>query len=166
MKTILSPINEQNGPGPPSPPVATDPTRIDKSLEVNGEVIGSESLYIDGKVKGTINLPGSRVTIGRNGQVSADICAREVVVLGEVQGNIDASERVNITSEGSLIGDVIAQRVSIRKVLSSGASSTSTHLAQEAIIRLLRGSPAPNGSGPLLPFRRRSKQTFDMATGI
>jgi cytoskeletal protein CcmA (bactofilin family) len=113
MKTILSPINEQNGPGPPSPPVATDPTRIDKSLEVNGEVIGSESLYIDGKVKGTINLPGSRVTIGRNGQVSADICAREVVVLGEVQGNIDASERVNITSEGSLIGDVIAQRVSI-----------------------------------------------------
>ena len=82
MKTLLSTINEQNGPGPPSPPaLATDPTRIDKSLEVNGEMIGSESLYIDGKVKGTINLPGSRVTVGRNGQVSADICAREVVVL-------------------------------------------------------------------------------------
>jgi cytoskeletal protein CcmA (bactofilin family) len=114
MKTILSTINRQNQPGPPPPPpIGTDSTRIDKSLEVNGEVIGSESLYIDGKVKGTINLPGSRVTIGRNGQVSADICAREVVVLGEVQGNIDASERVNITSEGSLIGDVIAQRVSI-----------------------------------------------------
>jgi cytoskeletal protein CcmA (bactofilin family) len=82
-------------------------------MEVEGEVTGSESLYIDGKVKGIINLPGSRVTIGRNGQVSADIYAREVVVLGEVQGNIDASERVNITCEGSLIGDVIAQRVSI-----------------------------------------------------
>jgi cytoskeletal protein CcmA (bactofilin family) len=70
-------------------------------------------LYIDGKVMGTIYLPGSRVTVGRNGQVSADICAREVVVLGAVQGNINASDRVNISSEGSLIGDVITQRVSI-----------------------------------------------------
>jgi cytoskeletal protein CcmA (bactofilin family) len=114
MKTVLSTVNEQNKPGPPSPPPAvTYPTRIDKSLEVNGDVIGSESLYIDGKVKGTINLPGSRVTVGRNGQVTADICAREVVVLGAVQGNIDASERVNINSEGSLIGNVIAQHVSI-----------------------------------------------------
>jgi cytoskeletal protein CcmA (bactofilin family) len=79
-------------------------------MEVEGEVTGSESLYIDGKVKGTINLPGSRVTIGRNGQVSADICAREVVVLGEVQGNIDASERVNISSEGSEVNWTSAQR--------------------------------------------------------
>jgi cytoskeletal protein CcmA (bactofilin family) len=62
---------------------------------------------------GTIYLPGSRVTVGRNGRVSADICAREVVVLGAVHGNIDASDRVNISSEGSLIGDVITQRVSI-----------------------------------------------------
>jgi cytoskeletal protein CcmA (bactofilin family) len=114
MKTNLSTISDQNQTGPPSlSPVATDPVTIDKSLEVKGEVIGSESLYIDGKVMGTIYLPGSRVTIGRNGQVSADICAREVVVLGAVQGNINASDRVNISSEGSLIGDVITQRVTI-----------------------------------------------------
>ena len=79
MKTILSSISEQNRPEPASlPPVATDPTRIDQSLEVEGEVTGSESLYVDGKVKGTINLPGSRVTVGRNGQVLADICALKV----------------------------------------------------------------------------------------
>ena len=114
MTTNLFTVSDHNEAGPPSlSPVAIDPTTIDKSLEVKGEVIGSESLYIDGKVMGTIYLPGSRVTVGRNGRVSADICAREVVVLGAVRGNIDASERVNISSEGSLIGDVIAQRVSI-----------------------------------------------------
>jgi cytoskeletal protein CcmA (bactofilin family) len=114
MKTNLSTISEQNQPGPSSlSPVPTDPVTIDKSLEVKGEVIGSESLYIDGKVMGTIYLPGSRVTVGRHGQVPADICAGEVVVLGVVHGNIDASDLVNISSDGSLIGDVITQRVSI-----------------------------------------------------
>src|SRR6201995_4723200 len=86
---------------------------IGKSLIVKGEVTGSESLYIDGKVEGAINLPGNRVTVGRNGQVAANISAREVVVLGKVRGNINASDRVDIRSEGSLTGDVIAQRISI-----------------------------------------------------
>jgi cytoskeletal protein CcmA (bactofilin family) len=152
MKTILSTMSDQNQSGPPSlPPVPIDPATIDKSLEVKGEVIGSESLYIDGKVEGTINMPGIRVTVGRNGQVSADICAREVVVLGAVQGNIDASERVNISSEGSLIGDVIAQRVSIAEgaffkgvidihaqpgndgMVAPGISGASSHVAAVAV---------------------------------
>jgi cytoskeletal protein CcmA (bactofilin family) len=86
---------------------------IGKSLIVKGEVSGSESLYIDGKVEGAINLPGNRVTVGRNGQVAANITAREVVVLGKVRGNIQASDRVDIRSEGSLTGDVAAARISI-----------------------------------------------------
>jgi cytoskeletal protein CcmA (bactofilin family) len=80
---------------------------------VKGELSGSESLYIDGKVEGAINLPGNRVTVGRNGQVAANIVAREVVVLGKVRGNCQASDRVDIRSEGSLTGDVIAARISI-----------------------------------------------------
>jgi cytoskeletal protein CcmA (bactofilin family) len=86
---------------------------IGKSLIVKGEVSGSESLYIDGKVEGAINLPGNRVTVGRNGQVAANIMAREVVVLGKVRGNVQASDRVDIRSEGSLTGDVAAARISI-----------------------------------------------------
>jgi cytoskeletal protein CcmA (bactofilin family) len=86
---------------------------IGKSLVVKGELSGSESLYIDGKVEGAINLPGNRVTIGRNGQVAANISAREIVVLGKVRGNCQASDRVDIRSEGSLTGDVIAARISI-----------------------------------------------------
>ena len=90
-----------------------DQATIGKSLVVKGEVSGSESLYIDGKVEGAINLPGNRVTVGRNGQVAANIMAREIVVLGKVRGNCQASDRVDIRSEGSLTGDVIAARISI-----------------------------------------------------
>src|SRR5450432_3757496 len=95
------------------PVTGAEQATIGKSLVVKGEVSGSESLYIDGKVEGAINLPGNRVTVGRNGQVSANVTAREVVVLGKVRGNINASDRVDIRSEGSLTGDVIAQRISI-----------------------------------------------------
>jgi cytoskeletal protein CcmA (bactofilin family) len=86
---------------------------IGKSLVIKGEVTGSESLYIDGRVEGSINLSGNRVTIGRNGVVSANIVAREIVVLGKVRGNLNATDRVDIRNEGSLTGDVVAQRISI-----------------------------------------------------
>ena len=94
-------------------PASQDQATIGKSLVIKGEVTGSESLYIDGRVEGSINLPGNRVTIGRNGVVSANISAREIVVLGKVRGNVTASDRVDIRNEGSLTGDVVAQRISI-----------------------------------------------------
>jgi len=96
-----------------TPAASGEQATIGKSLVVKGEVTGSESLYIDGKVEGSINLPGNRVTVGRNGQVAANILAREVVVLGKVRGNINASDRVDIRSEGSLTGDVASARISI-----------------------------------------------------
>jgi len=90
-----------------------DQATIGKSLVIKGEVTGSESLYIDGRVEGSINLAGNRVTVGRNGIVSANINAREIVVLGKVRGNLTASDRVDIRSDGSLTGDVVAARISI-----------------------------------------------------
>jgi cytoskeletal protein CcmA (bactofilin family) len=90
-----------------------DQATIGKSLVIKGEVTGSESLYIDGRVEGSINLSGNRVTVGRNGIVNANIQAREIVVLGKVRGNLQASDRVDIRTEGSLTGDVVAQRISI-----------------------------------------------------
>ena len=86
---------------------------IGKSLVIKGEVTGSESLYIDGRVEGTINLAGNRVTVGPNGVVNANVNAREIVVIGKLKGNLVASDRVDIRNEGSLTGDVIAQRISI-----------------------------------------------------
>jgi cytoskeletal protein CcmA (bactofilin family) len=93
--------------------VATDPATIGKRLQIKGEVTGSGSLYIDGKVEGAINLPVSRVTVGRYAQVLANITASEVVVHGTVRGNVNASDRVDIRSEGSLTGDVTTGRITI-----------------------------------------------------
>ena len=101
-------------PRPAAAPLNTqEQATLGKSLVIKGEVTGSESLYIDGRVEGSINLPGNRVTVGRNGVVSANISAREIVVLGKVRGNLNASDRVDIRSEGSLTGDIVAQRISI-----------------------------------------------------
>jgi cytoskeletal protein CcmA (bactofilin family) len=103
------------GPIAPRPTVTTtaDQATIGKSLVIKGEVTGSEALYIDGRVEGSINLAGNRVTVGRNGVVNANVTAREIVVLGKVKGNLTASDRVDIRSDGSLTGDVIAARISI-----------------------------------------------------
>ncbi len=116
MSTPANPLSE---PSPLATPRNTvlnssqEQATIGKSLVIKGEVTGSESLYIDGRVEGAINLPGNRVTVGRNGQVQANVNAKEVVVLGKVKGNVTASDRVDIRNEGSLSGDVVCQRISI-----------------------------------------------------
>ena len=125
-------------------PVATttaDQATIGKSLVIKGEVTGSESLYIDGRVEGSINLAGNRVTIGRNGVVAANINAREIVVLGKVRGNLTASDRVDIRSDGSLTGDVIAARISIE----DGA------FFKGGIDIRKGGQPKPNGEDKSVP---------------
>ncbi len=93
--------------------VPVEQATIGRSVVIKGEVSGSESLYIDGRIEGTVNFAEHRVTIGRNGSVAANINAREVVILGKVQGNIQVTDRLDIRSEGSLTGDVITQRISV-----------------------------------------------------
>jgi cytoskeletal protein CcmA (bactofilin family) len=88
---------------------------IGRSLVIKGEVSGAESLYIDGRIEGTITLADNRVTIGRNGQVAANITAKEVVIMGKVQGNVQCSDRLDIRSEGSLTGDVITYRICVEE---------------------------------------------------
>ncbi|HXY08141.1 MAG TPA: polymer-forming cytoskeletal protein [Terriglobales bacterium] len=116
MPTVSTPPAEATAAAAPPRPVSAttaDQATIGKSLVIKGEVTGSESLYIDGRVEGSISLAGNRVTVGRNGVVSANINAREIVVLGKVRGNLTASDRVDIRSDGSLTGDVVAARISI-----------------------------------------------------
>jgi cytoskeletal protein CcmA (bactofilin family) len=86
---------------------------IGRTLVIKGEISGSEALYIDGRIEGKISLPDNRVTIGRNSTVQANITAREVVVMGKVNGNIECTDRVDIRSEGSVTGDVSTVRISV-----------------------------------------------------
>ncbi len=98
VKTVTAPI---------------DQATIGRTLVIKGEISGSEALYIDGRIEGKITMPDSRVTIGRNGKVDASIQAREVVVMGKVNGNIECSDRVDIRSEGSVSGDISTVRISV-----------------------------------------------------
>jgi cytoskeletal protein CcmA (bactofilin family) len=92
---------------------AGEQATIGASVVIKGEISGSEPLYIDGKVEGSIHVSGQRVTIGRSGTVTANIDAKEVVIMGSVKGNIQCTDRLDIRAEGSLTGDVISPRVSV-----------------------------------------------------
>lgn len=121
---MLQPPDNKNSTQPPASnqntytPVKTSSAPIEqasigRSLTIKGEISGGESLYIDGRIEGTINIPDHRVTVGRNGMVTADVNARECVIMGKVNGNVICSDRLDIRSEGSVAGDVVTQRISV-----------------------------------------------------
>jgi cytoskeletal protein CcmA (bactofilin family) len=92
-----------------------DQANIGRSLVIKGDITGAESLFIDGRVEGTITFPENRVTVGRNGIVAANIVAKEVVIMGKVQGNVECADRLDIRNEGLLSGDVITHRISVEE---------------------------------------------------
>jgi cytoskeletal protein CcmA (bactofilin family) len=106
----------------PSAPVAQQaaPARIErdlvnigKSVVIKGELSGSEDLTIEGQVEGKIELKDHLLTIGPNGRIKAQVFAKAVIVLGEVNGNVHASEKVDIRDGGSVDGDIVSPRVAI-----------------------------------------------------
>ena len=86
---------------------------IGKSVIIKGELSGSEDLAIEGQVEGKIELRQNILTIGANGKIKAQIFAKQVIVFGEVIGNITASEKVDIRDNGSVDGDLTSPRVAI-----------------------------------------------------
>ena len=93
--------------------VERDIVNIGKSVVIKGELTGSEDLTIEGTVEGSINLREHALTIGPNGKIKAQVFAKSVIVLGEVTGNVTASDKVDIRDNGSVDGDIIAPRVAI-----------------------------------------------------
>ena len=100
-------------PSAPTSPSARSLSCLGASLEIKGKISGEEDLQIDGKVEGAIALQGQRLTVGRSGQLNSEVHAREVVVFGKVQGNLRASDRVEIKKDGSVTGDITTSRISI-----------------------------------------------------
>jgi cytoskeletal protein CcmA (bactofilin family) len=86
---------------------------IGKSVKVVGEIFTKEDLYVDGDVEGTIESQDNKVTIGPNGRVQANIRAREVIILGQVQGNVETSDKVDIRKDAKLVGNITTARISI-----------------------------------------------------
>jgi cytoskeletal protein CcmA (bactofilin family) len=109
-------------PSTPAPhketPKASDPYRADvghigKSVQIRGELTGSEDLYLDGEIEGNIDLRDHSLIIGPNGKIKAGISARDLVVHGKVEGNVTATGRVELRKSCTLIGDVSTQRIVI-----------------------------------------------------
>jgi cytoskeletal protein CcmA (bactofilin family) len=88
-------------------------TVIGKSVTIRGDLSGKEDLYMDGDIEGTITLQESSLTVGPNAHVVADIQARDVIVLGRVSGNLQATGRVELRHSASVQGDISAARLSI-----------------------------------------------------
>jgi cytoskeletal protein CcmA (bactofilin family) len=90
-----------------------DIVNIGKSVVIKGELNGSEDLTIEGHVEGTIQLKDHVLTIGPNGKIKAQVFAKSVIVLGEVTGNVTATDKVDIRDNGSVDGDIVSPRVAI-----------------------------------------------------
>jgi cytoskeletal protein CcmA (bactofilin family) len=90
-------------------------TVIGKSVQLKGEITGTEELYVDGKIDGIIRLSGSRLIVGPNAEVNAELYVQDLVVLGRQNGPVEATGRVEIRQNGQLIGDITASRFSVEE---------------------------------------------------
>ena len=98
-----------------SAPLSADLAQIGKSVVIKGELSGSEDLYVDGQVEGSIALKNNSLTVGPNGSVKATVDAKEVVVQGKLEGNVQASDRVELRKSAVVTGDTSTQRISIEE---------------------------------------------------
>jgi cytoskeletal protein CcmA (bactofilin family) len=107
------PAHASAAPQPDTRRIERDVVNIGKSVVIKGELNGSEDLTVEGHVEGKIELKDHVLTIGPNGKIKAQVFAKAVIVLGEVNGNVTASEKVDIRDGGSVDGDIVSPRVAI-----------------------------------------------------
>jgi len=96
-------------------PKTAEFAHIGKSVVVKGNLTGSEDLYVDGQVEGSIDLQGNSLTVGPNGQIRANVSAKTVIVQGKLEGNINASLRAELRKSAIAVGDITTQRVAIEE---------------------------------------------------
>ena len=90
-----------------------DVSHIGKSIVIKGELSGSENVYLDGELEGSIDIRGGDLAVGPNGCIRANLEARNIVVEGRVNGNLHGCERVELRKSAAVVGDILAQRVAI-----------------------------------------------------
>jgi cytoskeletal protein CcmA (bactofilin family) len=123
--------------------VENAPARIGKTIVICGEVKGSEDLIVDGRVEGTVNLSESRLTIGPTANVAANLSAKDILILGQVQGNLVASGRVELRAGCQVEGDIRALRLAVED---NAVFRGKVDLTQ-AVSRGPNGASAPQAGG-------------------
>lgn len=96
-------------------PESRDAVALGRAVRVVGQIFTKEDLYIDGDVEGAIESQDNKITIGPNGRVQADIRAHDVIIRGQVQGNIEAGNKVELRKDSKLVGTITAPRIGIEE---------------------------------------------------
>ncbi len=136
------------------PEFRADVAHIGKSVVVKGELSGSEDLYLDGEVEGSIELKGHSLIIGPNGRVRANVHARDVVVHGKVDGNLRGTERVELKKAAILVGDIYTQRI----VIEDGAYF-------KGAVDLQKEAAKPEAKGPEAKTEAKPAASAAVASG-
>jgi cytoskeletal protein CcmA (bactofilin family) len=98
---------------PEQPESSRNAATIGKAVKIIGQIFSKEDLYVDGDVEGTIECQDNKLTIGPNGKLQAAVRAREVVVLGQIKGNVESTDRIDIRKDARLVGDIKTARIVI-----------------------------------------------------
>jgi cytoskeletal protein CcmA (bactofilin family) len=130
---------------------------IGKSVTIKGQIFSQEDLTIDGEMEGSVELKEHRLTVGPNGKIQAGIKAREIVVLGTINGNVEASDKIDIRKEARLVGDIKTARI----VIEDGAYFKGS-------IDIIRGGtaeqpPKPSAAAPSQPRPQQQPQQQSIA---
>jgi len=129
--------------------------RLGASLHIKGEITGNEDLQIDGSVEGLVQLEDRRLVVGASARVTADIIAREILVYGNVKGNLRARDRIEIKKDGSVVGDLTTARIMIEdgayfkgsiEIDKAGDAGDSNDIDKPAYTRANRSSAAATSS--------------------
>ena len=144
----------------PQQQIERDMVNIGKSVVIKGELNGSEDLTIEGHVEGKIELKDHVLTIGPNGKIKAQVFAKAVIVLGEVNGNVTATEKVDIRDGGSVDGDIVSPRVAIAE----GAHFRGSVDMQRRAPQAGQGQPAQQAR-PATPAAQQPAQPTPQAAG-
>ncbi len=108
-------------------------TVIGKTITIRGELSGAEDLFMDGTIEGSITLPESRLTVGPNGRVKANLRARDIIIFGQVSGNVEATGSVDLRQSAALEGDITAARLAIEENATIQGRADLTRGAQDSL---------------------------------
>ena len=129
-------------------PETRNTATIGKGVQIIGQILTKEDLYVDGNVEGSIESQDTKVTIGPNGRVQASIRAREVVILGKVKGNVEAVDKVDLRKDAELTGDIKSGRISIEDGAIFKGSIDIVKQTPKPAPQTPVATPAPTGSTP------------------
>ena len=144
----------------PEPERMRSPATIGKAVKITGQIYSKEDLYVDGDVEGTIELQAHRLTIGPNGKIRCNIKAREVVILGNVQGKVHSTDKLEVRKNASVVGDVTTARIviedgayfkgSIDTAKSEPANSSDSVRSEPEVATLVAAAHANSHSGAMV----------------